>query len=535
MDVDFLIIGQGLAGSTLAMELLARGQKLLVVDRLDKGSSSRVAAGLVTPLTGKGMNPAWRQAEYLPQAVSFYQALEKETGEMFYHPMEVVRLFGSEKEQAKWQGKAEEHQRWAHDADLENDQLNAEHGALSMRDGAWLDTKKFLEVVRRRLLKESAWREADFSEADVHFSERGVHWQDVTAKKIILCQGAYGLGNGGWFGDVSHRSAKGEILTLKMDGLESNKRYHANGWLAPRGDGVWKAGATYEWKQLDSEPTDQGRDGVLRKLSTWCPFGAEVIDHEAGVRPIIRNSRPVIGFHRTYSKIGFFNGLGSKGSLMAPAVAAHFADVLTGVCDIDPELVLSIAKKPEQQITGSLISTAHELVSDVVRPGDQVVDATVGNGHDTLFLAKAVGQGGRVIGFDIQQQAINSARVRLSEGNIEEKNVDLHVRSHAEMDAVVKAEVSCVMFNLGYLPGADKSLITRAESSLSALEKAASLLKNGGLLTVMCYPGHAGGDTEAELVKGWLLGLPSDQFEVQVYRREGYRESTPFLLVAQKK
>ena len=290
MDVDFLIVGQGLAGSTLAMELLARGRRLLVIDRLDAGSSSRVAAGLVTPLTGKGLNPAWRQAEYLPSAVSFYQNLEKKSGESFYHPMGVVRIFSSEKEQVKWNDKCKEYQRWGYDADLSQCEFNSEYGGLYMRDGAWLDTQTFLKVVRGRLLDEASWRKADFSEHDVRFSKNGISWMDVTAKKIILCQGAYGLGQGGWFGDVPHRSAKGEILTLRIDGLNEEQRYHADGWLAPRGDGKWKAGATYDWSQSDSNPTTEGRAEVLKKLATWCPLDPDVIGHEAGVRPIIRSS-----------------------------------------------------------------------------------------------------------------------------------------------------------------------------------------------------------------------------------------------------
>lgn len=535
MDVDFLIIGQGLAGSTLVMSLLARGQRLLVVDRQDAGSSSRVAAGLVTPVTGKGLNPAWRQHEYLPAAVDFYQKLEKETGEKFYHPMDVVRIFGSEKEQMKWRGKADEHQRWGSETDLSKCQLTAEHGGLRMHDGAWLDTRKFLDVVRNRLITEDAWREAEFSEKDVRFSEGSISWQDVTAKKIILCQGAYGLGQGGWFGNVPHRSAKGEILTLNVDGLDSDKRYHANGWLAPRGDGTWKAGATYEWNRLDSEPTAGGREEVMEKISSWCPADLKVVGHEAGVRPIIRNSRPVIGFHAEHTQVGFFNGLGSKGSLMAPAVAAHFAEVLTSECEIDPELLFPTANHSQHLIIGSLIASAHVAVRECVSDGDTVIDATVGNGHDTLFLAKTVGAGGQVIGFDIQQQAIESARSRLTEGGVGDDVVQLHVRSHAEMEDVVQGEVSCVMFNLGYLPGADKSLITKEDSTLRALSQAVALLKSGGLLSVMCYPGHAGGDTEAAQVKRWLLGLPEEQYELHLYQRSGYRSSTPFLLLARKK
>ena len=131
------------------------------------------------------------------------------------------------------------------------------------------------------------------------------------------------------------------MLTLWVDGLDETKRYHGNGWLAPRGGGVWKAGANYDWDRLDSEPTKEGKDEILAKLKTWIDLPIEVIGHEAGVRPIIRNSQPVIGIHEEHSEVGFFNGLGSKGSLMAPAVADHFADFLCGRCELDDELTMN--------------------------------------------------------------------------------------------------------------------------------------------------------------------------------------------------
>lgn len=351
MEVDFLIIGQGLAGSTLAVELLKRGKTILVVDRQDGGGSTRVAAGLITPLTGKGMNPAWHQEDCLEKAKRFYRDLEKQSGRKLYHPMPAIRVFGSDKERQKWRAKAKEQDQWAHELEQLEGPFQNSHGGLEMPDGAWLDTLAFMHVVRDMLMDAGAWREAEFVEQDVVFVDGKVKWQDVVADKIILCQGAYGLagvdGYDGWFAHVAHRSAKGEILNVWVDGLDETRRYHCNGWVAPREGGMWKVGANYDWKHLDYEPTEQGKAEVLERLATWIDLGEggdvpmEVIEHEAGVRPIIRNSRPVVGFHPEMPQVGFFNGLGSKGSLMAPAVASHFAAHLCGECELDEELSLA--------------------------------------------------------------------------------------------------------------------------------------------------------------------------------------------------
>ena len=541
MKYDILIVGQGIAGSTLAVELLQRGVKVLVLDRLDEGSSSRVAAGLVTPLTGKGLNPGWRQSEYLPVAESFYSSLERKTAENFYHPCEVVRVFKSARERDKWRGKSATHSQWGQEKTFSQSGITAEFGGLQMSGGAWLDTQKFITVVKQLLTENNAYREANFSEADVKFTSGGVIWDNVSADKIILCQGAYGLNGEGWLGNVTSRCAKGEILTLKIDGLPSDTRYHAAGWLAARGDDTWKAGATYDWQNLNSKNTEAGEAEVLTKLSSWFKHPVEVLAQEAGVRPIIRNSRPVIGFHHAHNEIGFFNGLGSKGSLMAPAVAGHFADVLTGQSELDPELSIPFPEETAHTPipTGNLLKKAHALVADAVSEGDVVIDATVGNGHDTLYLTTLVGARGKVIGFDIQQQAIESAGERLSSAGVLMDSYDLHQRSHDEIQQVIHptqvGQGACVMFNLGYLPGADKSVITLLDSTLKALQQSVTFLKSGGLLSVMCYPGHAGGDNEAAEVQKWMMALPQEQFHTSHYVRESHTETTPFLLTAHKK
>ena len=346
MKVNFLIVGQGIAGSTLALRLLERDQSVLVVDRQDVGSSTRVAAGLVTPLTGKGMNPAWQQSRCLAEAEIFYHQLELKAGRKFYHNQPVVRIFTDEKQRTKWERKKETHGGWASEVDDSGElslasPLKFPFGSIEMPAGAWLDTKAFLHEVQELLRNEGAWREDEFFQDEVVFEADHVTWKDVTADKVILCQGAYGLGQGGWYGDVPHRSAKGEVLTIWLDGIDESKRYHSDGWIAPRGGGVWKAGANYDWDQLDSVPTDEGKDEILAKLRKWIDIPIEVIGHEAGVRPIIRNSQPLIGLCPDQPQVGFFNGLGSKGTLMAPAVADHFAAYLCGECALDEELDLT--------------------------------------------------------------------------------------------------------------------------------------------------------------------------------------------------
>ncbi|GAA5483275.1 class I SAM-dependent methyltransferase [Haloferula sargassicola] len=166
---------------------------------------------------------------------------------------------------------------------------------------------------------------------------------------------------------------------------------------------------------------------------------------------------------------------------------------------------------------------AHEVVMKVVREGDVVIDATAGNGHDTVFLAARIGESGKVVAFDVQAAAIESARARVEAAGFG-KRVEFFCESHAAMADRVSQGVAAVMFNLGYLPGADHGVITETGETLRALAAAVSLLKPGGVLTVVCYPGHAGGDEEAAAVTEWARNAGGEVFPAA-------REGAPFLVV----
>lgn len=167
----------------------------------------------------------------------------------------------------------------------------------------------------------------------------------------------------------------------------------------------------------------------------------------------------------------------------------------------------------------SLVQQAHRAIVEVLQTGDIAIDATVGNGHDTLFLASHVGATGKVYGFDIQQQALDSAWQRLEQAG-QTTQVSLYHAGH-ELMAMLLPEsaagrVQAVMFNLGYLPGGDKQRTTGASTTLAALQSALSLLAPGGVISLLAYTGHPGGREEAELVKGWASALARDYFSVSV-------------------
>ena len=174
---------------------------------------------------------------------------------------------------------------------------------------------------------------------------------------------------------------------------------------------------------------------------------------------------------------------------------------------------------------------AQAILKPMIRLGDLVIDATAGNGHDTVFLAECVGPRGRVMAFDVQEAALVSARCRV-DGT---RWVEFFHESHVTMDRhAAEGSVAAVMFNLGFLPGEDHGLTTETGETLAALEVAARLLKPGGVLAVTCYPGHPAGAGEAMAVENWLTCRTADGWRVARYGAIGTRRPAPFLLLAGK-
>lgn len=175
---------------------------------------------------------------------------------------------------------------------------------------------------------------------------------------------------------------------------------------------------------------------------------------------------------------------------------------------------------------------AWSLLRPAIRAGDSVIDATAGNGHDTVFLAECVGPHGRVIAFDVQDEAIRSAAQRVETAGFTQR-VEFHVKSHVRMEEHAQpGSVAAVMFNLGYLPGADHGMTTLVGETLSAMDAAARLLKPGGVLSVVCYPGHEAGAVEARAVEEWMTTRSAVGWRVAKYAMLGTLRPAPFLLVA---
>ena len=303
------IVGMGLAGCCLAWQRHFGGEDFTWEDDDRPGASSRVAAGLINPVTGKNFSPSWRIAEFLPEAEAFFVRTGALLGKQLWFPQPVWRLVAAD-EWAKVESKLGEAGHWIERIE---DDVPGWSRAVVLKSGGRVAAREFCEGTR------------------AYFAGKKGLRQDAAA--TVRCEGAAGL-MAGHLG--RHRCAKGEILTVRAAWRNDRILIGGGGWLVPTGGDMFKVGSTYVWDRLDGEPTPEGREKVERIARLLGGGEFEVIAHEAGVRPIVRKSQPVIGPLEDGSVV--FNGLGSKGSLYAPGAAARLAAWLRDGAAIEADL-----------------------------------------------------------------------------------------------------------------------------------------------------------------------------------------------------
>lgn len=335
-SIDTLIVGQGLAGSLLAWELLQRGQTVRVVDACRPHSTSRTAAGLVNPVTGQNLTRLWRAEDFLQSARALYDRLGRRFGQRFYVEKPMLRLFRLAKEASRWEVRRADpdyapYLNEAFGAGAVPAPYRSPLGGFWQQQTGYLTTVPLLDSLQAHFRATGCLIEAVFDANEVQLADDGVRWRDVHARRLVFCEGYRAVANP-WFKDLPLRPVKGEILTLRLAATLPDAILNAGKWLLPLGDGSCRFGATYERGTLDASPTPQGREALLAALDELLiePCQVEVLAHHAGLRPGTQDRRPLLGLHAEHRQLGIFNGFGSKGSLLIPWHAQRMAALL---CD----------------------------------------------------------------------------------------------------------------------------------------------------------------------------------------------------------
>ena len=336
-NVDYLIMGQGLAGSILAYKL-SKKNSILVIDNANTSSASRVAGGLLNPITGRRMVINENLDALLPCSIDFYQTLEKEFNDTFFYKRNILRLCNKEKDKTVLEKRYNdpEYQPYLGETFKENTftELKDDKGSFEIINGGFIDTRNFLDNCKQYFKDKESYIENQIQYNDINVSEDCIQWKHIKAKNIIFCEG-YKISENPWFQDLNLNPVKGDILTIKLEKELTEKitsRIISKGkWIIPLDKNTAKVGSTYTRESLDEIPTKEGKEEVLDALANILELknnSIEVIEHKASVRPYTEDMKPIMKPHSEHKNMFIFNGFGSKGSLLIPLLADKFMSTL---------------------------------------------------------------------------------------------------------------------------------------------------------------------------------------------------------------
>ncbi|MEB2776035.1 FAD-dependent oxidoreductase [Algoriphagus sp. D3-2-R+10] len=339
MEIDFLLVGQGLAGTALAYRLKQAGKKIRIIDQPGANNSSRIAAGLFNSVTGRKMVKTWKADALFPVIKPFYKELERLAGSEFLTEKAIYRPFLTIEEQNEWMGHSADPGFEAYlekiYSESQSNYLKDPYGGVMLRNSGWLNINNLLDAMSSYFKEELIV--GKFDESILTREEGYWSYRDLQVNAVIYCNGL-GAMNSRFFNFLPFAPVKGEILEVKQ---EFTPDYVVNRGVfrVHLGNGVHRVGSTYTKHDLDVGPTDAAKAELLEKLTDLVRLPAEeIVSHKAGIRPATRDRKPFLGKHPTEVGVYIFNGFGAKGVSLIPYFSEQMVSYLLNDHAIDPEV-----------------------------------------------------------------------------------------------------------------------------------------------------------------------------------------------------
>jgi glycine/D-amino acid oxidase-like deaminating enzyme len=339
-QVDYLIIGQGLAGSLLSWELIQHGCNVHLIDNQQE-NASQIAAGLINPVTGMRLVKNNNIDTLLPCAKKTYQTLSQFFQEDFYIEKSMLRIIRNEKEQLSYQKRCRDPNYLNYlEPKLKQapDSIHAPLGLIQQKQTGYLLTHKLLSSLKTYLQEQQCYQTCQFDYQNLQINKQ-VTWQGITAKKVIFCEGYQAIYNP-WFNYLPFQLAKGEILTMRTEQILTPKMLNYGHWLIPLDAHHFRTGASFDNNNLDTQTTTQAKQQLLESLRQTCPslHSATLDKQQANIRPTTLDKAPFIGQHPNHKNLAIFNGFGAKGSLQIPYYSQHFVANLLKQTPLEPQV-----------------------------------------------------------------------------------------------------------------------------------------------------------------------------------------------------
>lgn len=338
--LDYIIVGAGLAGIAFA-EVCSQHNKSFLVINNQSQNSSKIAGGLYNPVVLKRFTPVWQAIEQSQFAAQFYDKLEEKLALKFNHKLPLLRKLYSAEEQNNWFIAADKPVLSYFLSDkIVSDGIPfvpTQFGFGKVLHCGYVDVVELLDKYQEELLKTNSYIEDTFCYNDLQIAEDYIAYKDTKAKHIVFAEG-FGLHLNPFFNNLPLDGTKGELLLIKAPKLNLDVIIKSSIFIVPVGNDLYKVGATYNWEDKDDTPTQEGKKELLTQLDDLITCEYQVIAHYAGVRPTVKDRRPLVGVHPKHHNMFILNGLGTRGVMLAPAMAHSLYEFIENKTPLDKNI-----------------------------------------------------------------------------------------------------------------------------------------------------------------------------------------------------
>ncbi len=340
MHIDYIIIGQGISGTWLSYYLQKNGKSFIVIDNNYSNSPSRIAAGIINPVTGRRHVEVWLAEEIISFTNEAYTQLGKELSITAISQKNIIDFFPSPQMRISFFQRIEEKAKYVSDyleQDHFNNFFNYEFGCGEIKPVYTVHLDTVLPTWRKHLVAKNLLLEEEFEIDNLKIGKEKIQYKNITSDKIIFCDGTACAENP-YFNVLPFAPNKGEVLLVEIPDLPPDKIYKKGMMLAPLSTpGLWWIGSNYAWEFDKPDPTPAFKEKTEALLKEWLKVPFKIIDHLAGIRPATLERRPFVGLHPLHPAIGILNGMGTKGCSLAPYFAKQLTDHLINKKEIHPE------------------------------------------------------------------------------------------------------------------------------------------------------------------------------------------------------
>lgn len=343
MEVDYLIIGSGLAGISFAETCLLNHRTILVINNNSQNSTT-IAGGLYNPVVLKRFTKIWEAEAQLEISIPFYKTLEEKLHEKFLFEISLLRKLNSIEEQNNWFTASDKptlsNYLSSNLETLENQFITHPYKFGKVNSTGFLDTKKFKDTYTNYLISENSYLEDTFDYSQLVVEENYIQYKNIKAKQIVFAEG-FGAHSNPYFNNLPLDGTKGELFIIKAENLNLAEIINSSIWILPIGNDLYKVGATYNWEDKTTEKTEAGKNELRSSLKDLISCEFEIIEHLAGIRPTVKDRRPLLGRHHSHKNIYILNGMGTRGVLFAPYLSNKLYQFIENNIELDNEISIN--------------------------------------------------------------------------------------------------------------------------------------------------------------------------------------------------